>query len=74
MIGLTNNKMDTMSSSRTYQKMHGSSIEAIMDCIVDRIEKDKICPVCRVECNIHSGKTKIVYDCPRCRQVRVTLI
>lgn len=73
MIGLISDKTSVMCSSEAYSKIQDSSIGVIMETIVDRIEKEKICPDCKMECEIHSGKTRVLYHCPKCGSVRVTL-
>jgi len=59
-----------MCSSETYQKINDSSIGVIMEAIVERIQKQKICGHCNMECDIFSGRTRILYHCPKCGSIR----
>lgn len=66
--------INTMCTSEMYLKIQNSALEVELDKIVTRIERDKICPVCKMECDITSGTTVIVYTCPSCGTKRTDLI
>ena len=73
MTGLSQN-INAMCTSETYLKIQHSAMEVMLDKVVERIERDKICPVCHMECDITSGTTRIVYTCPSCGNQRTDLI
>ena len=69
MIELSLN-MSVMSTVETYRNI----ADVMLEKLVERMERDKICPMCGVECDFHNGDTYIVYKCPDCRTKRVERI
>ncbi len=75
MIELSDNNHIMSNAADIYVKIQHSAMESMLEKIVTRIERDKICPVCNTECDMDlDGNTLIIYTCPYCYTVRKDLV